>query len=288
MPQIELVPVPLYQPNDPYNHEIDNLPIKGLIDRILLVNSQVDIDANILRQSIGSAGTLAARLAKAHNDDGSLKSSAVNDANHNIAYHTDGQITISGVTYDYVRMTAAERAKLSLVAENATNLSIMFDLDMVPSSIPSNISVLSVTDVMFDNDLLRFKKSDSISWRIDETGSILAETSFPVSVRHNHFYDLTPTHKTPSTPDYKNYKVTSIGTPYKEQTLRVYVNGVRLSRSETVYVPYNFTGTGPSWKLIKFAEATATDGIVTSGEFSLSTAITATDIIRIDFDTQYS
>lgn len=288
MPNIELVPVRMYQPNEPYNSEIDNRPLSDLIDRILLVNSQVDIDADTLRDSIGSVGTLANRLAKSLNDDGSLKTAAIDATNHSIANHIDGQITISNVTYSYVRMTSDERDKLSFIADNATNLTVMFDLDSIPSQIPSNISVVSVADVVFDNDLLHFKKSDSITWRIDTSGAILADTNFPASVRHNHFYDMTPTHQNIVTPDYTNYLVTSIGTPYKEQTLRVTINGISLSETDSVYVPYNFTITGPSWKLITYTEDTATDGIVSSGKFSLSTPITADDIIRVNFDTQYT
>lgn len=289
MPQIELVPVQLYQGTEPYNSDIDNRPLQELIDRILLVNSQVDIDANILRQSIGSAGTLAQRLAKSLNDDGSLKTVAIDNANHNIANHTDGSIVISGVPHSYVRMTVEERAKLSLVAEEATSLQIMFDLDSIPSAIPSNISVVSNVDVVFDNELLHFKQSDSITWRIDSAGGIYADTNFPDSVRHNHFYDFTPVNQNLITPDYTNYKVTSVGTPYKEGTLRVYINGMRLSQSNSVYIPFNFTISGPSWELISYTENTADiDGIVQNGQFSLSIAITASDIIRVDFDTQFS
>ena len=108
-------------------------------------------------------------------------------------------------------------------------------------------------------------------------------------MRHNHFYDFTPVAQNIVTPDYKSYKVTSIGTPYKQGTLRVYVNGIRLSESNLVYIPFNFTVSGPSWKLMGYTEDVAdVNGIVTSGKFTLSSTITASDIIRVDFDTQFS
>jgi hypothetical protein len=48
MPAIETIPVPLYQPLDPYTHVYDNLPINGLIERVFLVNNQVDLNTTTL------------------------------------------------------------------------------------------------------------------------------------------------------------------------------------------------------------------------------------------------
>src|SRR6185437_2974379 len=141
MPQIELVPVPLYQPNQPYNSQIDNLPIQGLISQILLVNSQVDIDASILTDAQGTQGTLANRLAKSINPDGTLVTSAIDEAQHNIAQHTDGSVIVNGVPVSYVRMLLDERAKLTNVASGATNLEILVTVSntTTPSNLPSQI-----------------------------------------------------------------------------------------------------------------------------------------------------
>jgi hypothetical protein len=289
MPQIELVPVNFYEPGDAYNSIVDNKPLRGIVDRIALLNFQTDINSNILRESIGTAGTLDARLGKSLNLDGSLKPDAIDDALHNIAHHTDGTIVISDTVFSYVRMTAEERAKLELVAPEATNLCIRFDLDnIVPSNIPSVLSTMSVAEALFCEHEVHFKRSDSIGWRIDETGGIIAETTFPQVARHRHHYDLTPIHQDPITPNYMDYKVTSVGTPYQEGSLRVYVNGIRLSQTDPIYIPQNFVMGGPSWLLVSFVEGAAVDGVVPDGTFSLSTPILSSDIIKVDFETLFN
>lgn len=285
MPQIELVPVPLYQPNQPYNHDQDNIPIQGLIDRILLVNSQVDIDADVLRSAVGSVGSLAARLAASLNDDGSLKMTAVDATEHNIAHHIDGSVTISGVPYSYVRMTAEERAKLALVDNNATDLMIKVEIEGTTPSNISNISSVDVDEVVFQGGTVTLRASDAIKWRIDDDGALLADTTFPAAARHRHYYDVTPTHQNTLSPDYTNYKVIYA---YKEGTMRVYVNGIKLSQSTEVMVPTIYGAEGPTWIPLKFTEDTATSGVVTSGKFSLSTSITSSEDIRVDYDALYS
>jgi hypothetical protein len=285
MPQIELVPVPLYQPNQPYNHDQDNIPIQALIDRILLVNSQVDIDANVLRSAIGSVGSLAARLAASLNEDGSLKTAAVNAAEHNIAHHIDGSVTISGVPYSYVRMTAEERAKLALIDNEATDLMIRVEIEGPTPSNISNLSTVNIDEVVFQGGTVTLRASDAIKWRLDDDGALLADTTFPAAARHRHYYDVTPAHQNTLSPDYKNYKVLYA---YKESTMRVYVNGVRLSKSNEVMVPTIYGTEGPTWVPLKFTEDTATSGVVTSGKFSLSASITASEDIRVDYDALYS
>ena len=47
MPRIELIPEVLYQPQDPYHWEVDNLPLKNILRRQNLINLSVD---NILEQ----------------------------------------------------------------------------------------------------------------------------------------------------------------------------------------------------------------------------------------------
>ena len=294
MPQIELVDVRLYEPTDPYNHQIDNIPIKGLIDRILLVNSQVDVDAQILSESQGTQGSLSNRLAQSINDDGSLKSTAIDEALHNIAEHQDGYVLIDGTPVSYVRMLYDERTKLSGIDSEANNLDIRVVLNVsVPSSIPSQISVIGISEIEFTEGEFRLKPSDSIYWEVDTTGAIKANTTFPASVRLIRYYDQVPVPQDTITPDYKNYAVTSTNTPYKAGSLRVYINGVRITREDNItptkaphgtYVPTDLSSGTPTWLIYSFSEGDETSGVVTSGEFSLSSAITDEDVITVDFD----
>jgi hypothetical protein len=285
MPQIELVPVPLYTGNQPYNHDQDNIPIQALIDRILLVNSQVDIDADVLRRSLGTVGSLAARLAASLNDDGSLKTAAVDAAEHNIAHHVDGSVIISGTPFSYVRMTAEERAKLAQVDDNATDLMLRVEVDGNTPSNVSNLSVVDIDEVVYQGGTVTLRGSDAIKWRIDNDGALLADTTFPAAARHRHYYDVTPTHQNTLSPDYKSYKVLY---PYKEGSMRVYVNGTRLSQSTEIMVPTVYGAEGPTWIPLKFTEDTAVSGVVTTGKFVLSASITASEDIRVDYDALYS
>ena len=294
MPQIELVPVRLFQPTDPYNHQVDNVPLQALIDRILLVNSQVDIDSVVLQDAQGTAGTLSNRLRQSLNDDGSIKTSAIDAAQHNIAEHMDGSVVVNGVPISYVRMLQDERAKLAGIASGANKLDFHVYLNTAaPSSLPpSQISVIGVSEVEYLEGEVRLKPSDSVYWEVDITGALSAHTTFPSTVRHIHYYDLVPVPQNLLSPDYKNYAVTSTNTPYKEGSLRVYINGIRLTKASNItpgkaprgnYVPTGFSG-DPTWLTYTYSEDTATGGIVTSGNFSLSSAITASDVITVDFD----
>jgi hypothetical protein len=294
MPQIELVEVRLFEPTDPYNHQVDNIPLQGLIDRILLVNSQVDYDAMVLQVAQGTAGNLANRLAQALNDDGSLKSSAIDAAQHNIAEHTDGSVTVNGIPISYVRMLNEERAKLSGIASGANRLDLHVYLNTVaPSTLPpSQISVISISEVEYLEGEIKLKPSDSVYWEVDTAGALTAHTTFPATVRHIHYYDFVPVHQNLITPDYKNYAVTSTNTPYREGSLRVYLNGIRLTKASNItagraprgnYVPTDFSGS-PTWLTYTYSEDTPYGGVVASGKFSLSSAITSSDVITVDFD----
>lgn len=294
MPNIELVPVRLYQPTDPYNNQVDNIPIQALIDRILLVNSQVDVDALILQNAQGTQGNLANRLSQSINEDGSLKASAVDETEHNIAHHTDGSVTVNGTPISYVRMLHDERAKLAEINSGANNLDILVVLNtQAPSGLPSQISVISISEVEYLEGTFKLKPSDSIYWDVDTEGAITAHTDFPATVRHIHNYDQIPAQQNVTTPDYKNYAVTSAYTPYRSGSLKVYINGICLTRSGNIttgkaprgnYVPTNFAAGSPTWLTYTFTEDTDVSGIVTSGKFSLSSAITINDVITVDFD----
>lgn len=295
MPQLELIPVRLFEPTDPYNNQVDNVPLQALIDRILLVNNQVDFDANVLASAQGTQGTLANRLAQSINDDGSLKKSAIDAAQHNIAEHLDGSVTVNGTPISYVRMLKDERAKLAEIASGANKLEVRVTLNTVaPSTLPpSQISVISVSEIEYLEGELKLHPSDSIYWDVDASGVLSAHTTFPSTVRHIHYYDFVPVHQNTTSPDYKNYAVTSTNTPYKEGSLRVFINGIRLTKLSNVtpgkasrgnYVPTAFSGSSPTWLTYTYSEDTAEDGIINSGKFSLSSAITSSDVITVDFD----
>jgi hypothetical protein len=82
------------------------------------------------------------------------------------------------------------------------------------------------------------------------------------------------------TPDFINYKVTSTSTPYIDGSLRIFVNGVRLTETEELFVP----GALPESDLIliTFTPSPA------EGTFALSTNLFPDDQIRIDFDVELS
>lgn len=260
MPAINTIPVNPYEPNSAYNHLVDNAPILEIIEQLNTINTQVDLNTLELLSAIGTAGSLSNRLNQSLEQDGSLMSSAIDSALHSIEEHTD--------TADYVRMTAAERNKLTLIDDEATSLTIVAETD-------------DDGDLTFDNTTLTIAPSSSIVMNY-VAGKLQFETDFPSSVRHNHYYGLEAV-----TSNYLDYIVTSIATAYKENSLRVYVNGVRLNTDHTVYVPFNSSGS-VTWTLLKFTEGTATSGIVTAGDFTLSATISSSASVIVDFDVLYS
>jgi hypothetical protein len=262
LPNISVIPVDLYQPLDAYNHLVDNRPLLGLVGQINIINSAVDNNSNTLLNCIGTAGSLDNRLNQSLNPDGSLITVAIDNALHNIAEHMDDST--------YCRMTMAERAKISLIANDATNFGLQFN----------TISGI----IGFDQGFLTINPSDTITWRYDGY-SMYADNDFPSAVRHIHYYDITPVPVNLIVPDYIHYSTTSISTPYQEGSLRVYLNGIRLSQNAPVGVPV-----GMSTLPYKFSEdeSSVVDGMVTSGLFSLSSAINSGVVIAIDFDVLYS
>lgn len=254
MPQIDLIPVPLYQALQPYHVDYDNLPLKALITRMQLVNSAVDINTDILRGSVGSQGTLSNRLAQSIEDDGSLKVTAIDEALHSIGAHTDGEWDGE----QYVRMLLAERQKLDLIADEATNMTMIFET-------PSNI-------VTFDQGPVEFLGSEGVTWSVTPPNKVKANLTFPISAAHKHYYNVVPQYD--GTPDFIHYKTGYPG--YVADTLRVYINGVRIFEDDDVYVPGPLI-TSP-WTLNKFT------GDYTTGQFALDVAITSQDVIRVDFD----
>jgi len=269
--ELEKYPVPLYEPDQPYHWEFDNLPLEALKLRDEAINGQLEYVAGIVRDSNGTQGTLSNRLAQSLEDDGSLKDEAIDEAEHNIAEHTDGTRTldseeleeIESLGYDvtnpvpFVRMLEAERDKLALITNEATDVTIHVET-------PSNV-------VIFDDGSVVLVSSPTVTWEVASGNNVKANLAFPVEAAHRHYYDLEPI-----TSDYQNYEVTSVATPFVEGSLRVYVNGIKLSSSAEIYVPGNLVT--DTWTLNSFTPDHE------AGTFELSNVLTEDDIIRIDFD----
>lgn len=272
MPNISNISVPLHNPLDPYHHEFDNAPLKKLITRQELINGAVDSNTDLMIAAIGSAGTLANRLNQSLESDGSLKKTAVDDVDHNIGSHVDGLGESSPGASDsvsFIRMKQDERDKLSLIESGSNSLVAEF-------TTPS-------TTVSYTNGNLDFEPSDSISWHISNS-KIYANTTFPATSLHQHVYNDTPVHSDAVTPDYTNYKVNTVSTPYISGSLRVHINGTRLLEDTLVLVPpaANPELDASTWVALKFTATPA------SGIFVLSSAITLSDVIVVDYDTELS
>lgn len=265
MPNINSIPEVLYEPNQPYHYLYDNLPLKNILTRIGLVNIQVDTNADALRGAAGSAGTIGNRLDASTEQDGSLKADAVDASGHGIGHHADGQGP-DGV--EYVRMTAEERAKLSLVQAGANNLSVEID----------DQSYLLGSTVAVSSGVLRLRKSASVFFEFEAPNTVRAHAAFPPDVAHRHHYSLEPAPQS-SPADRRNFKTTSYATRYMEGTLRVYVNGVRL---------FGYSVPVPNVSASSFTPTLVASENPSNGTFSLNRALSESDVIRIDFDEAFS
>jgi hypothetical protein len=260
MPNINSIPEVLYEPNQPYHYYYDNLPLRNILARIGLINIQVDTNADMLRGAAGSTGSVNARLDASLEADGTLKKESVDSSLHGIGHHEDGDGP-DGVAY--VRMTADERAKLALVQSEANRILLEIE-DQFPT-IGSYVT--------FPDGTLRIASSPSIFFEFEAPNILKAHSAFPPDVAHRHYYD-----RTPVSSDRRNYTTTTLATPYTEGSLRVYLNGVRLS-SESVPVP---DPSGASFTTT-YIESTSP----AQGTFRLSRTITEQDLIRIDFDQSF-
>lgn len=258
MPRIELIPEVYYNPQDVYHWSVDNLPLKNIIRRQNLINLSLDNVLEQIRDAIGTQGSISNRLNQSINDDGSLKTSAINSAMHSIEDHED--------TDDFVRMTKSQSDKLDLIADEATNLSILVDTD-------------GSSNVLFDAGLIEIQASSSIVPMVVSPNVIKFNLAFPTEAAHRHFYGSIPVDANLLDPDYQNYKVDSGASEFIEGSLRVYVNGVRIFSNGEVYVP------GPladdPWTLLSFTED------FSNGVFELSSALSEDDIVRIDYDISF-
>jgi hypothetical protein len=278
MPDISLIPEVKYEPLQPYHWIYDNKPIENLLLSLDSVNAAVEWNTQAITQALGSAGTLAARLNQSLEENGNLKATAIDTALHNIAAHADGSVSMTPSeislvdpddTYSlptivpFVRMLDAERAKLMLISPGATALKMEFYSDAISSTL------------LFEDETIEFIDSDTIIWSIESANKIKASMAFPASAAHEHYYDEIPVPAVVP-PNYQDYKVNSIATPFVEDSLRIYINGVRLTEGTSVYVPdYSTT---PTYTLVTYSSDYA------SGTFSLDVALTSSDVIRIDYD----
>jgi hypothetical protein len=256
MPRIELIPEVLYGPLDPIHWEIDNLPLKAILRRQNLINLALDNVIEQMRDAIGTQGSLANRLNQSINADGSLKTEAIDEAQHSIEEHTDSDL--------YVRMTREESEKLATISDEATDIRFQIYTD-------------ETSFVEFDEGILNIQPSTTITPSFESPNIVKFNMAFPTEAAHQHFYNLVPVAENLITPDYMNYLVTSIATPFIEDSLRVYVNGVRIYSDVEVYVPGAMVD--DAWTLLSFTP----DHI--NGSFELSSALSSEDVIRIDFDT---
>lgn len=283
MVDLSKLPTPEYNPLNPYHWSYDNIPIKQLAERDVLINNELENVSEIIRSGAGTQGNIANRINQSIDEDGNLLSTSIDDALHNIAEHADGSKTEDASTISfinttlgfasvinpvsYVRMLDVERSKLNLIAEEATNI----DFSVVTPS-----STITVTE-----GTISLEPSDNIYWDLSgPAGPNLPYVLKPVlgvgtSYFHNHFYNVEPI-----TANYTDFTVNSMATPYIEDSLRVFINGVKLNDTDVIYVPTS-DPTDP-WVQNKFTPDH------TNGSFTLDVAITSSDIIRIDFDISLS
>lgn len=257
MPRIDLISVPMYTPLDPYFYYNDNLPLQNLMRRQNLINFALD---NVIEQTtdaIGTQGTISNRLNQSINPDGSLKTTAVDETLHSIEAHTD--------TANFVRMTAAQSDKVDLIADEATNFGV---------EIQENSDI-----IQFNQNFLRFVPSSTINWEIVDSNKVTGHLTFPVASAHTHFYDQIPVPQDTLNPDFINYTINSSATPYVSESLKVYINGMRLSSTIEIYIAGALIN--DPWTKISYTEDAE------NGSFSLSTAINEEDVIRIDYDKSY-
>lgn len=279
MPDLSKIPVPEYQPGQPYHWEYDNVPLKALALRDEIINNEVENTAEILRLGAGTQGNMANLIDQSIDQDGNLRRTAVDQSMHNMGEHTDSFTEVGEIELNYiqntlgfnsvtspvlfVRMLDVERSKLNLIADEATNIDFKVE---TPSSI-----------VSINEGTISLQASDTIAWDFTAPVSpsqpyiLKANLSIATTFAHTHYYDVEPI-----TSNYKNYSVTSVNTPYIEGSVRVFINGIRINSEYPIYCPTS----DPSmpWALNKFTANHI------NGTFYLDNFISAQDIVRIDFN----
>lgn len=259
MPRIDLIPEVYYEALQPYHYLFDNMPIRNILARITMLNDTLEIDHGILSDSVGTAGSLALRLDASLEANGYLRTSAVDAAEHSIEHHTDTTDQSAFLLPDdeFVRMTERERDKLDLIESEANLITLNFET-AGPSETPIN----------YEDGEVIMSDSVSTSWRYED-GKIYLDLNFPLEAAHRHYYNISPT-----TTDYQTFL---IPVPYAEDSLRVYVNGVRINDTDAIYHP----GPTPAddWILNKYTADT--------DSFVLDQTVTVDDVVKIDFDVAF-
>lgn len=246
MAQIELIPLNAYEAGMPYEVSTDNLPIFSLDQKISLVNDETEQNTIILEAAQGSTGSLANRLDTSLEQNGDIKTIAIDNALHSIEEHLDGST--------YVRFALSERTKLSTITSGATD--VAFQIDTVSNT------------VLVDEGLISITGSDTIEWTIT-SGEIQARTAFTPKIQKSNV--------TPTTSNYEDYTLPSAD-PYISGSLRIYVNGMRIPESpDSTYVPTDFPTI--EWVALNYTEVSSS-----LGTFSLNTAVTSAEVILVDYD----
>jgi len=270
--------VPLYKPSDPYHYDFDNKPIKSLAQRDKVLMGLINRNTKILKDAAGDVGEVTTRLNQSLDRLGNLKLAAIDEANHNIANHTDGRkdLTDEEIAYyaslgysvskstKFIRCIQEERDKLSRIESEANNIKLSVKQDS--------------EDHIFDNGIVKIENSDTIECVLGDDNSIRFNSKFPVEVAHRHYYGVEPISS-----NYKDYSINGIPS-FKKDSLRVFVNGIRLqscsddcANKDFPLYPTHYTGS-VIWKSIYFTEQNDT------ASFSLSVALNSSDVISVDYD----
>ena len=246
MPNIESISNVYYLPENPYHFHFDNLPLRQIVLRQQLVNHYVDLNSDELSDARGDTVNLNTRLSVCLEDDGSFRSTEV-------PIHSIDLIEDSA---SYLRMTVAERAKLDNIMPDATALRILVEGFPI--------------DYEFDEHHVRFSNSSTVYWEVvsDDTPPSHSIVRAHAPARLAHYYGATP-----STSDHQTYV---LGIPIRNDSLRVYVNGIRVFSDALVNVPRPTPADG--WDAIEYS---VDESIA---EFTFNIALTAQHIVRVDFD----
>jgi hypothetical protein len=257
MPRIDLITKVLHEGLEPYHLDYDNLPLKGIIERINLINHTLDTIEEILNSAQGSTINIGTRIDQSINDNGELKEEAINEILHNIGYHTDGEY--DGI--EYCRFTQDERNKLENISDEAKNISFE-----IPES--------DISNIIFDNGLLKIENTDNIKCEFESPNILKFNLNFNTNSLHNHYYNVIPNHVDELDPDYQNY---ILPIEYQEDTLRIYINGIKISENGN-YVYDKDNGPSGDWYLTSY---TLNEDMQS---FTLSRSLNENDEILVDFD----
>jgi len=258
MPAINTLAEVLVQPDWPYHYHYDNLPLKQILLRQEMINAALDANTQILEAAKGNMPDIGSRMDVSLNADGTLKSNVIPVHSIDLVLDT-GAITVDSA-YAYVKMTTIERAKLFNLNSGATALKISFPNTPI--------------DTIFINELVKINDSSTIAWSVsaDSSGNGVALARLITPVPEAQYYNVTP-----NTLDYQNY---SIGQSIVPNSLRVYINGVRIFSGITVHVPEpNISScTTGCWDTFSYVSAD------TAGTFQLNSPCSSSYVVRIDYN----